>query len=71
MARPRGGCAYANRCAWKLGAVCEREAPPWRDAGPELAIRCHRGIDDLRDRALWRSGQALPALADPAPQAAG
>jgi peptide/nickel transport system ATP-binding protein len=71
MARPREGCAYANRCAWKLGEVCEREAPPWRDAGPELAIRCHRGIDDLRDRALWRSGQASPALADPAPQAVG
>jgi peptide/nickel transport system ATP-binding protein len=71
MARPRHGCAYANRCAWKLGAVCERERPPWRAAGPGLAIRCHRGIDDLRDRALWRSGQALPDLAAPAPQTAG
>jgi peptide/nickel transport system ATP-binding protein len=69
-ARPAEGCAYAHRCAWKLGPVCEREAPPWRDAGPDLAIRCHRGIDDLLERALWRSGQA-PALADPAPQAAG
>jgi peptide/nickel transport system ATP-binding protein len=69
-AHPAEGCAYAHRCAWKLGPVCEREAPPWRDAGPDLAIRCHRGIDDLLERALWRSGQA-PALADPAPQAAG
>jgi peptide/nickel transport system ATP-binding protein len=60
MVRPKEGCAYASRCAWKLGAVCEREAPPWRHAGPELAIRCHRGIDDLRDRALWRSGPASP-----------
>jgi peptide/nickel transport system ATP-binding protein len=69
-ARPGDGCAYASRCAWKLGAICEREAPPWRAAGPELAIRCHRGIDDLRERALWRSGPA-PALAEAAPQTAG
>ncbi len=70
-ARAGAGCAYAHRCAWKLGAICDREAPPWRDAGPDLAIRCHRDLSDLRARALWRSGGAAPALADPAVQAAG
>jgi peptide/nickel transport system ATP-binding protein len=57
-ARVPVGCAYAHRCAWKLGAICDREMPPWRDAGPDLAIRCHRDLSDLRARALWRSGGA-------------
>jgi peptide/nickel transport system ATP-binding protein len=70
-ARASAGCAYANRCAWKLGAICDREAPPWRDAGPDLAIRCHRDLSDLRARALWRSDGASPALTAPAVQAAG
>jgi peptide/nickel transport system ATP-binding protein len=50
----RRGCAYAHRCPWKLGPICEREAPPWRAAAPDLAIRCHREIEDLRARAAWR-----------------
>jgi peptide/nickel transport system ATP-binding protein len=70
-ARASAGCAYANRCAWTLGAICDREAPPWRDAGPDLAIRCHRDLSDLRARALWGSDGASPALAAPAVQAAG
>jgi peptide/nickel transport system ATP-binding protein len=68
---PHRGCAYAHRCPWKLGPICEREAPPWRDAGPDLAIRCHRDIGDLRARAVWRSEGASLALADPASQATG
>jgi peptide/nickel transport system ATP-binding protein len=51
---PRLGCAYAHRCPWKLGPICEQEAPPWRAAAPELKIRCHREIEDLRARAVWR-----------------
>ena len=54
--RPRSsrGCAYEHRCPWKLGPICEQEAPPWRTAAPDLEIRCHREIEDLRDRAIWR-----------------
>jgi peptide/nickel transport system ATP-binding protein len=50
---PAKGCAYAPRCAWKLGPICDREAPPWQDAGASLRIRCHRTIEDLRARAVW------------------
>jgi peptide/nickel transport system ATP-binding protein len=52
--RPPLGCAYALRCPWKLGPLCEQEAPPWRAAAPDLEIRCHREIEDLRARAVWR-----------------
>jgi peptide/nickel transport system ATP-binding protein len=55
---PHGGCAYAHRCPWKLGPICEQEAPPWRSAAPALAIRCHREIADLRARAIWRPSVA-------------
>jgi peptide/nickel transport system ATP-binding protein len=52
--RPHRGCAYAHRCPWKLGPICEQEVPPWRAAAPDLEIRCHREIEDLRARAVWR-----------------
>jgi peptide/nickel transport system ATP-binding protein len=52
--RTHRGCAYAHRCPWKLGPICEQEVPPWRAAAPDLEIRCHREIEDLRARAVWR-----------------
>ena len=52
--RPHRGCVYAHRCPWKLGPICEQEVPPWRAAAPDLEIRCHREIEDLRARAVWR-----------------
>jgi peptide/nickel transport system ATP-binding protein len=49
---PRGqGCVYAGRCAWKMGAVCDEVAPPWRTAGQGLHIRCHIPIEDLESRS--------------------
>ena len=47
------GCAYAGRCAWQLGAICETEAPAWRTADGGLAIRCHHSLDELKRRATW------------------
>ncbi len=41
------GCRFHTRCPRKLGAVCESEAPPWRDAGDGHFIRCHIPIEDL------------------------
>ncbi len=41
------GCRFHTRCPRKLGAICEQEAPPWRDAGDGHFIRCHIPIDDL------------------------
>jgi peptide/nickel transport system ATP-binding protein len=43
------GCRFHTRCPRKLGEICEREAPPWRDAGGGHRIRCHIPIDELMD----------------------
>jgi peptide/nickel transport system ATP-binding protein len=42
-----GGCAFAGRCQWQLGALCEREAPPWREVASGHRIRCHIPASDL------------------------
>lgn len=45
---PTIGCRFHRRCPRKIGAVCETDAPPWRDAGNHHFIRCHIPIDELR-----------------------
>jgi peptide/nickel transport system ATP-binding protein len=49
------GCPYAGRCAWQAGAICEREPPPWLEAGNGNRIRCHLSLSELEARALWRA----------------
>jgi peptide/nickel transport system ATP-binding protein len=41
------GCRFHTRCPRKLGAICEEEAPPWRDAGDGHFIRCHIPVEEL------------------------
>jgi peptide/nickel transport system ATP-binding protein len=41
------GCRFAGRCPRKLGAICEQQEPPWRDAGEGHRIRCHIPTDEL------------------------
>ena len=50
------GCAYAGRCAWQLGKICEREAPPWREGSGGVRIRCH-----LPGEQLLRLAEGLPS----------
>jgi peptide/nickel transport system ATP-binding protein len=50
------GCAYAGRCAWQIGDLCESTPPPWRRAQGGLAIRCHHSLDELQRRAIWSAG---------------
>jgi peptide/nickel transport system ATP-binding protein len=47
------GCAYAGRCAWQIGSICDTDAPPWRNTNTGLSIRCHHGLDELKRRASW------------------
>lgn len=48
------GCAFAGRCPWQAGAICETTPPPWRrPEGGTLAIRCHLPLDELAARASW------------------
>ncbi|TMI88942.1 MAG: ABC transporter ATP-binding protein, partial [Bacillati bacterium ANGP1] len=48
LAHPPAGCRFHTRCPRKLGPICEREEPPWQDAGQGHRIRCHIAPDDLR-----------------------
>jgi peptide/nickel transport system ATP-binding protein len=41
------GCPFQTRCPRKIGAICEQEAPPIRDAGDGHLIRCHHPLEDL------------------------
>ncbi|MCC6802398.1 MAG: ABC transporter ATP-binding protein [Anaerolineae bacterium] len=41
------GCRFHTRCPRKLGAICEQENPPWRDAGGGHFLRCHIPVDEL------------------------
>ncbi len=41
------GCRFHTRCPRKLGAICEQENPPIRDAGDGHFIRCHIPIEEL------------------------
>lgn len=47
-AAPPPGCTFHTRCPRKLGEICERELPPWRDVSPTHRICCHRELEDLR-----------------------
>jgi hypothetical protein len=45
------GCAFAGRCQWQLGAVCDTHTPPWREVSPGHRIRCHIPLAELAERA--------------------
>jgi peptide/nickel transport system ATP-binding protein len=45
---PPSGCVFHTRCPRKIGDICEREAPPQRDAGAGHVIRCHIDVETLR-----------------------
>jgi peptide/nickel transport system ATP-binding protein len=57
-AKPGRGCVYAVRCAWKKGAVCDEEAPPWRETPEGLRLRCHHSLAELSARAEWSTAAA-------------
>lgn len=45
---PPSGCRFHTRCPLKLGDICEREEPPWQDAGGGHQIFCHIPLAELR-----------------------
>ena len=53
------GCRFHTRCPRKIGAICEQEAPPYRDAGDGQFIRCHIEIDDLIAMQTTDVGEGL------------
>ncbi len=65
---PPKGCRFATRCPRKLGAMCETEPPPVRDAGGGHLIFCHIPLPGLSAAEPVRSG--VPR-ARPTPAGAG
>jgi peptide/nickel transport system ATP-binding protein len=51
---PGTGCAFAGRCPWQAGRICEEQPPPWRATSDGLQIRCHLPLEELDRRAVWR-----------------
>jgi peptide/nickel transport system ATP-binding protein len=61
-------CAFAGRCPWQPGRICEDIAPPWRRTARGLAIRCHLPLAELEQRAgktAVAPGGASPNPEDP------
>ena len=54
------GCAFAGRCPWQPGRICENTPPPWREAESGLRIRCHLTNQELSARAQDLSVAAIP-----------
>jgi peptide/nickel transport system ATP-binding protein len=67
----KAGCAFAGRCQWQLGAICDQQSPPWREVSPRHGILCHIPLSELttrvRDDLAHLSAQASPGnqKADP------
>lgn len=40
-------CPFADRCPWKLGAICDDVAPPWRATSEDHSLRCHIPLPEL------------------------
>ncbi len=45
---PPTGCRFHTRCPRKIGSICEREPPPWRQIDDNHFIGCHIDMDELR-----------------------
>jgi peptide/nickel transport system ATP-binding protein len=41
------GCPFHTRCPCKLGAICEEQAPPWREGQGGRRYWCHIPVEDL------------------------
>ncbi len=65
------GCAFAGRCPWQPGPICDTTPPPWqRPAGGTLALRCHLPLDELAALATWSPAEPAgePGAAAPQPR---
>jgi peptide/nickel transport system ATP-binding protein len=47
-ANPPSGCRFHTRCPRKIGAICEAQEPPARDAGKGHTIYCHIPLEELK-----------------------
>jgi peptide/nickel transport system ATP-binding protein len=60
--RQVGGCVFANRCPWRIGAVCDEVNPPYRAVGGGHDVRCHHDNATL-SRIIGSDREAAAPLA--------
>jgi len=60
-------CAFAGRCLWQPGSICETTSPPWRHTATGLRLRCHLPLDELTARASWKPDNASDVALSPEP----
>jgi peptide/nickel transport system ATP-binding protein len=53
---PAKGCAFASRCPYHLGSVCDDAPPPWRRSPSGHVIRCHIPLPELGELNLISGG---------------
>lgn len=61
-----GGCKFANRCARRVGPVCDSVPPPLQQAGPGHAILCHIPLAQLAAMPHWL-GDRRSLIEEPMP----
>jgi peptide/nickel transport system ATP-binding protein len=59
-ADPPSGCVVHTRCPRKLGEICELEEPPLAEVEPELFMRCHIPLQELRVLQQTHPGDRVP-----------
>jgi peptide/nickel transport system ATP-binding protein len=57
------GCAFAGRCQWQMGRLCEEKQPPWREVSPGHRIRCHIPLPDLTAHVKGDLAHLRPTVA--------
>jgi peptide/nickel transport system ATP-binding protein len=50
------GCVFADRCPWKVGAICDETPPPVQAVSRTHSLRCHIPLEELRQRETWSKG---------------
>lgn len=58
------GCAFAGRCPYQLGSVCDDVPPPWRRSPSGHVIRCHIALPELRELNLISDGKKEDGLVE-------
>jgi peptide/nickel transport system ATP-binding protein len=59
------GCRFADRCPRKIGAICDDEAPSWKETEDGVRLACHHSLEELRrpiEIAARHGPGAMPQL---------
>jgi peptide/nickel transport system ATP-binding protein len=45
----RSACPFAARCPWKVGPICDEQAPPWQWTSATHGLSCHLPLEALQE----------------------